>query len=85
MEVGHAHEPAAAQRRLTAGMITEAQLADHGRGADLELVPVAEQFHIGEPDRILALEAQLEHQPVGGSAMTSARPEVAGRRKSVAL
>src|SRR5260370_32646095 len=65
MEVGHAHEPTAAQRRLTAGRVAEAQLADHGRGADLELVPVVEQLDIGETDGILALDAELEHQPVG--------------------
>src|SRR6266566_1564537 len=65
MDVGHAHEPAAAERRLTAGAVAEAQLADHRRGTDLELVPVAEQLDVGEPDRILALDAQLEHQPVG--------------------
>src|SRR6266568_1632506 len=61
MDVGHAHEPAAAERRLTAGAVAEAQLADHRRGTDLELVPVAEQLDVGEPDRILALDAQLEH------------------------
>src|ERR1022692_268027 len=65
MEVRHAHEPPAAQRRLTAGRVAEAQLADHRRAADIELMPVAEQLDVGEPDRILALDAQLKHQPVG--------------------
>src|ERR1019366_9045836 len=65
MDVGHAHEPPAAQRRHPAGAVAETQLADHRRGADLKLMPVAEQLDVGEPDRILTLDTQLEHQPVG--------------------
>ena len=65
MNVGHAHEPSAAQRRLTAAAIPEAQLSDHRRVADIELVAIGEQVDIGEPDRLLALDPQLEDQPVG--------------------
>jgi hypothetical protein len=64
VHVGHAHEPAAAQRRLTSGAVAEAQLADDHRGADVELVAIIEQLHITEPERVPALDAQLEHQPV---------------------
>ena len=65
MNVGHAHEPSAAQRRLAAAAIPESQLSDHRRVANIELVAIGEQVDIGEPDRLLALDPQLEDQPVG--------------------
>ena len=62
--VGHADEPAALQCRLPAAAIAEAKVADDGRVPDVELVAVVEQLDVGEPDRVLALDAQLEDQPV---------------------
>jgi hypothetical protein len=40
-------------------------LPHHDVAADVELVAVVEQLDVVEPDRVLALDAQLEHQPVG--------------------
>ena len=42
MAVGHGHEPAAAQRRLTAGPVTEPQLALHQREPDVVGVPIGQ-------------------------------------------
>ena len=64
VRVGHADEPAAAQRCLPAAAITKAEMADEGRVPDVKLVTVAQQLHIGEPDRVLALDPQAKDQPV---------------------
>ena len=45
-------------------MITEREVAAHGREPDVKLVAVTEQIHVGEPDHVPALGAQLEDQPV---------------------
>ena len=45
-------------------MITEREVAAHGREPDVKLVAVTEQIHVGEPDHVPALDAQLEDQPV---------------------
>ena len=62
--MGHAHEAAAAQHRLPAGAVTEAQHPLHHRQPDVVRVLVGDQFDVVEPDRFPALDAQLEHQPV---------------------
>ena len=64
VRVGHADEPAAVERRLPAAEITETNVADDSRVPDVEFVAVTEQIDIGEPDRVPALDAQLEDQPV---------------------
>jgi hypothetical protein len=61
VHVGHAHKPSAAQPRLTAGAVAEAQLANDHRIADVELVAIVEQLRIAEPESVPALDAQLEH------------------------
>jgi hypothetical protein len=63
--VGHAHEAPGAQRRLAAAAVAEAQLARDQGVADVELVPVGEQVDVVEPDRVLALDPELEREPVG--------------------
>ena len=62
--VGHADEPAAVKRRLAAAAVAEPHMAHDGRVADVELVPVVEELDIREPDRVLPLDAELQHQPV---------------------
>jgi hypothetical protein len=64
VRVAHADEPAAVQRRLPAAEITETNVADDSRVPDVQFVAVTEQIHVGEPDRLPALDAQLEDQPV---------------------
>jgi hypothetical protein len=44
--------------------ITETNVADDSRIPNVQFVAVTEQIHVGEPDRIPALDAQLEDQPV---------------------
>ncbi|MDF2978876.1 MAG: hypothetical protein K0S40_3604 [Actinomycetospora sp.] len=62
--VGHGDETAAAQRRLAAPAVAEAELAPHRRGADVVGVAVVEHLDVVEADRVLAVDAQLEDQPV---------------------
>ena len=64
VRIAHADEPAAVQCHLPAAEITETNLADDSRVPDVQFVSVTEQIHLGEPDRLPALEAQLEDQPV---------------------
>ena len=64
VHIGHADEPPAPQRRLTAAAVAEPHLPADRRTADVELVPVVERLDLGEPDRGLALDPQLEHEPV---------------------
>src|SRR5580693_6419337 len=52
------------QRRLPAVEITETNVADDSRVPDVQFMAVTEQIHVGEPDHFLALDAQLEDQPV---------------------
>ena len=63
--VGHAHEPTTLQGRLTAREVPEAQLASHQRMPDVVVVPVGQELHVVEPDRVRALDAQFQHEPVG--------------------
>jgi hypothetical protein len=62
MDVGHAHEPRL--RSFVTRPAGSRRSSDHHRAASIELVPVAEQLDVGQPDRILALDAQRA-QPVG--------------------
>ena len=64
MRVGHADEPAAGQRCLPTGPVTKAKGPPDRGAADVELVTVAEQFDVGEPDRVLTFDAQLQDEPV---------------------
>ena len=61
----HAHKPPAAQHRLTPSIVPETKLPDHHRRAHVELMAVAEQLDVRQPDRVCTLDPQLEHQPVG--------------------
>jgi hypothetical protein len=63
--VRHAHEPPAAQRGLAPAAVAEAQLAADHRDADVILVAVVEQLDVADADRVLALDTQLQHEPVG--------------------
>ena len=45
--------------------IAEAQLAGHHATADVERVAIGQHLYVGQPDRVLALDPQLEHRPVG--------------------
>ena len=62
--VGHAHEPAAGQPRLAAAGIAKAKRPARHRPAQVELMAVVQQLHLAEADRVLALDPQLQHQPV---------------------
>ena len=77
VSVRHADKPAALQCRLPAAAIAEAEVADDGRVPDVELVAVAEQLDVGEPDRVLALDAQLRTSQFGKltrSSFSTGRP-----------
>ena len=63
--VGHAHESTTPQGRLTAREVPETQLASHQRMPDVVVVPVGQELHVVEPDRVRALDAQFQHEPVG--------------------
>ena len=65
VRVGHAHKPTAGQRRLAAGAVPKANQAARYRPAQVHAVAVVQQLDVGQADRVLALDPQLEHQPVG--------------------
>jgi hypothetical protein len=64
MDIGHAHEATATQRRLPPDAVTEVQRSADDRMADVDLVPVVDQLDVLQADGVLALDPQLEHQPV---------------------
>ncbi len=83
--VRHAHEAPAAQGRLAPAAVAEAQRpADHG-DADVVLVAVLEQLDVADADRVLALDAQLQHEPVGkvDEVLVEDRPAAHDRRLAV--
>ena len=63
--VGHADEATTAQAGLPAGPVAEAQGPGQERAADVVLVAVLEQLDVVQADRVVALDPQLEHEPVG--------------------
>ena len=85
VHVGHAHEPPAPQRRLPPGPVAEAQCTHDHRVPDVELVPVLEQLHLPETHRVLTVDAQLQHEPVGEvhQVLVQHRPPPEDRRLAV--
>src|ERR1700689_2422163 len=70
MLVCHADEPAACQHRLPAAAVTKAEAPNDGRVPDVVFVTVVKQLDTVERYRLLAFDAQLEHQPVRQVAHT---------------
>ncbi len=64
MRIGHAHQAALRQRRLTALGITEPQLPDQHRPAQIELLTVSEQLDSGEVKPVAVLNPEGECKPV---------------------
>jgi hypothetical protein len=64
VDVSHADEATAAQRCLPAGPVAEAQFAHHHGGVDVQLMPVGQVLDVADAHRLLALDDQLEHEPV---------------------
>ena len=62
---GHAHEPPALEARVAARSIPEAQLANHDRVARVVGMPIGEELDVAQPERLLALDTELEHEAVG--------------------
>ena len=65
VHVGHADEAAACERRLATPAVAEAKPAHHRRVAEVHLVPVAQKLDVLQVDRLVAADAELEHEPVG--------------------
>ena len=65
VRMSHAHESSAAQRRLAPRVVAEPNRPRHQRPPQVELVAVVEQLNICQPDGVLALDPQPEHEPVG--------------------
>ena len=63
--VGHADEATTAQAGLPPGQVSEAHRPGEERVANVVLVAVLEQFDVVQADRVVALDPQLEHEPVG--------------------
>ena len=63
--VGHADEATTAQARLPPGPVPEAHRPGEERVANVVLVAVLEQLDVAQADRVIALDPQLEHEPVG--------------------
>jgi hypothetical protein len=62
--VGHADETLADQCGLPCCLVPEADRPGHRRGPDVVLMPVVQDFHAVQAERIVVLDPQLEHQPV---------------------
>ncbi len=60
----HAHEAAAAQAGLPAVPVAEGQLADHQRVPEVVHVPVGEELDVGEAERLVPVDAELQREPV---------------------
>ncbi len=64
VHVGHAHEAAALEHRLPIRPVDEAHPPEHRGRADVVRVAVLEHVDALQADRVLALDAQLEDEPV---------------------
>ena len=83
--VGHAREAPAAQRRLAPAAVAEAQLADDHRGPDVVFVAVFQELDVAEADRVLVVDLELQHEPVGEvhEVLVEDRPPAHDRRLTV--
>src|SRR5947209_19651937 len=63
VQVGHADEAPAGKCGLAAPAVAEAKPAHHRRVAEVHRVPIAQKLNVLQVDRLVAADAELEHEP----------------------